>query len=163
MIIQSQLLATKLCAPMSPGALIRRHRLHALLDESLKSTLTLVSASAGFGKTTLLSTWTKSLPATQAQVAWLSLDEEENNPQLFWTYVLSALDQLQPERFTPLFKSLQLPETPLLMSVLTALIESVQMCAQPLVLILDDYHVIAERRCMPPSGISLSVCLLNST
>ena len=146
MIIQSQLLATKLCAPMSPGALIRRHRLHALLDESLKSTLTLVSASAGFGKTTLLSTWTKSLPATQAQVAWLSLDEEENNPQLFWTYVLSALDQLQPERFTPLFKSLQLPETPLLMSVLTALIESVQMCAQPLVLILDDYHVIAERQ-----------------
>ncbi len=146
LIIQSQLLATKLYVPTSPGMLIRRPHLHALLNESLKSPFTLVSAPAGFGKTTLLSTWAQSLPATQAQVAWLSLDEEENDPQLFWIYVLSALDQQQPERFTPLFKSLQSPETPLLMSVLAALIESAEACAQPLVLILDDYHVITERQ-----------------
>jgi LuxR family maltose regulon positive regulatory protein len=146
MIIQSQLLSTKLYVPMSPGMLIRRPYLHVLLDNSLKSALTLISAPAGFGKTTLLSTWAQSLPETQAQVAWLSLDEDDNDPQLFWTYVLSGLDQLQPERFTPLFKSLQLPETPLLMSVLAALIESVRVCAQPLVLILDDYHVITERQ-----------------
>ena len=112
MIVQSQLLATKFYAPTSPGTLIRRPRLHALLNESLKSALTLVSAPAGFGKTTLLSTWTQSLPTTQAQVAWLSLDEDENDPQLFWTYVLSALDQQQPERFTTLFKSLQSPAAP---------------------------------------------------
>ena len=87
-----------LCADI-PGTLIRRPRLHALLNESLKSPLTLISAPAGFGKTTLLSTWTKSLPATKAQVAWLSLDEGENDPQLFWTYILSALDQQQPEAF----------------------------------------------------------------
>jgi len=146
LIIQSQLLATKFYVPTSPGTLIRRPRLHALLNESLKSPLTLISAPAGFGKTTLLSTWTESLPATKAQVAWLSLDEGENDPQLFWTYILSALDQQQPERFTPLFKSLQSPETPLLMSVLAALIESVQRCTQPLVLILDDYHVITEQQ-----------------
>ena len=146
MIVQSQLLATKFYAPTSPGTLIRRPRLHALLNESLKSALTLVSAPAGFGKTTLLSTWTQSLPTTQAQVAWLSLDEDENDPQLFWTYVLSALDQQQPERFTTLLKSLQSPVSPLLMSVLAALIESVQGCTQPLVLILDDYHVITERQ-----------------
>jgi LuxR family maltose regulon positive regulatory protein len=146
MVIQSQLLATKFSVPTSPGMLIRRSRLSALLDESFQYPLTLISAPAGFGKTTLLSTWTHSLPATQAQVAWLSLDEEENDPQLFWTYVLSALDQQQPERFTPLFKALQSSVTPLLMSVLTALIESVQECAQPLVLILDDYHVITEQQ-----------------
>ncbi len=146
LIIQSQLLATKFYVPISPGTLIRRPRLSALLDECLKYPLTLVSAPTGFGKTTLLSTWTQSLPATQAQVAWLSLDEEENDPQLFWTYILSALDQQQPERFTPLFKSLQSSVPPLLMSVLAALIESVQECAQPLVLILDDYHVITEQQ-----------------
>ena len=146
LIIQSQLLATKFYVPTSPGTLIRRPRLHALLNESLKSPLTLISAPAGFGKTTLLSTWTESLPATKAQVAWLSLDEGENDPQLFWTYILSALDQQQPERFTPLFKSLQSPVPPLLMSVLAALIESVQRCTQPLVLILDDYHVITEQQ-----------------
>ncbi len=146
LIIQCQLLATKFYVPTSLGTLIRRPRLRALLDESLKYPLTLISAPAGFGKTTLLSTWTQSLPATQAQVAWLSLDEEENDPQLFWTYILSALDQQQPERFTPLFKSLQSSVPPLLMSVLAALIESVQECAQPLVLILDDYHVITEQQ-----------------
>ncbi len=74
------------------------------------------------------------------------MDEHENDPQLFWTYVLSALDQQQPERFTPLLMSLQSPVPPPLMSVLAALIESAQMCAQPLVLILDDYHVITERQ-----------------
>ena len=146
LIIQSQLLATKFYVPTSPGTLIRRPRLSALLDESLKYPLTLISAPAGFGKTTLLSTWAQFLPATQAHVAWLSLDEEENDPQLFWTYVLSALDQLQPERFTPLLKSLQSPVPPPLMSVLVALIESVQVCSQPLVLILDDYHVISGQQ-----------------
>jgi LuxR family maltose regulon positive regulatory protein len=146
MLIQSQLLATKLYVPMSPGTLIRRPRLHALLNESLKFPLTLVSAPAGFGKTTFLSTWAQSLPATQAQVAWLSLDEEENNPQLFWTYVLSALSQQQPERFTSLVKSLQSSVTPLLMSVLTALIERMQESTEHLVLILDDYHVITEQQ-----------------
>ncbi len=146
LIIQSQLLATKFYVPTSPGTLIRRPRLSALLDECLKYPLTLISAPTGFGKTTLLSTWTQSLPATQAQVAWLSLDEGENDPQLFWTYVLSALGQLQPERFTSLVKSLQSSVTPLLMSVLTALIERMQESADHLVLILDDYHVITERQ-----------------
>jgi LuxR family maltose regulon positive regulatory protein len=146
LVIESQLLATKFYVPTSPGTLIRRSRLSALLDESLKYPLTLISAPAGFGKTTFLSTWTHSLPATQAQVAWLSLNEEENDPQLFWTYVLSALDQQQPERFTPLFKALQSSVTPLLMSVLTALIENVEESAEHLVLILDDYHVITERQ-----------------
>ncbi len=146
MIIQTQLLATKLYVPTSPGTLIRRPRLHALLNESLKSALTLVSAPAGFGKTTLLSTWAQSLPATQAQVAWLSLDEDENDPQLFWTYVLSALDQQQPERFTPLFKSLQSPQAPSLHSILTSLINLALGTSEHLVLVLDDYHVITEQQ-----------------
>jgi LuxR family maltose regulon positive regulatory protein len=146
MIIQSQLLATKFYAPTSPGTLIRRPRLHALLNKSLKSPLTLVSAPAGFGKTTLLSTWAHSLPATQARVAWLSLDEEENDPQLFWTYVLSALDQQQPERFTPLFKALQSAQAPSLQSILTSLINLTLESCEHLVLVLDDYHVITEQQ-----------------
>jgi LuxR family maltose regulon positive regulatory protein len=146
LIIQSQLLATKFSVPTSPGTLIRRPRLSALLDESLQYPLTLISAPAGFGKTTLLSTWAQSLPATQAQVAWLSLDEEENDPQLFWTYVLSALDQQQPERFTPLFKALQSPQTPSLQSILTSLINRALESFEHLVLVLDDYHVISEQQ-----------------
>jgi LuxR family maltose regulon positive regulatory protein len=146
MLIQSQLLATKFYAPTSPGTLILRPHLSALLNESLKYPLTLISAPAGFGKTTLVSTWAQSLPATQAQVAWLSLDEEENDPQLFWTYVLSALDQQQPGRFTPLFKSLQSAQAPSRQSILTSLINLALESSEHLVLVLDDYHVITEQQ-----------------
>jgi LuxR family maltose regulon positive regulatory protein len=146
LIIQSQLLSTKFYVPTSPGTLILRPRLSALLGESLKYPLTLISAPAGFGKTTLLSTWAQSLPVAQAQVAWLSLDEEENDPQLFWTYVLSALDQQQPERFTPLFKALQSPQAPSLQFILTSLINLALESPKHLVLVLDDYHVISEQQ-----------------
>src|SRR5437879_13400090 len=143
-VIQSQLLATKFYIPIAPGTLIARPRLHRLLDESLNYPLTLVSAPAGFGKTMLLSAWAQSLQAGHPLVAWVSLDEEDNNPWLFWTYVLSALDQRQPERFTPLSKLLQSPEAPPLIYVLTALCNLVQDSLQPFVLILDDYHLIKE-------------------
>src|SRR5256885_1594306 len=121
-VIQSQLLATKFFMPTAASrTLIPRPRLTALLQESLKYPLTLISAPPGFGKTTLLSAWAQSLPTNQPLVAWVSLDKEDNDPLLFWTYVLSALDQQQPERFTPLFKYLQSPETPPLMYVLKTL------------------------------------------
>jgi len=111
-VIQSQLLATKFFVPVAPRTLIYRSRLTALLTKSLKYPLTLVSAPAGFGKTMLLSSWAQSVPASNPVVAWVSLDEEDNDPQLFWTYVLSALSIQQPERFTWLFKHLQSPQTP---------------------------------------------------
>src|SRR5947208_14936664 len=79
---QNQLLATTFYVPIASGPLISRPRLTALLNESLKHPFTLVSAPAGFGKTTLLSTWGQSLPANHVQLAWLSLDEEDNEPRL---------------------------------------------------------------------------------
>src|SRR5258708_4708678 len=120
-LLENQLLITKFYAPATPGPLISRPRLTALLDESLKRPFTLVSAPAGFGKTTLLSAWAQSLPANNSRVAWVSLDEEDNDPQMFWTYVLSALDMQQSERFTPLLKYLQSPQAPSLKYVLMAL------------------------------------------
>jgi len=109
MVIQSQLLATKFFVPTASGPLVARPRLITRLDESLKYPLTLVSAPAGFGKTTLLSAWAQSLAAhtPPARVAWVSLDEEDNDPYVFWTYVLSALDQQEPERFVSLSMYLQ--------------------------------------------------------
>src|SRR5215468_2053858 len=105
--LENQLLATKFYVPMALNPLVARPRLDALLNESLKRPLTLVSAPAGFGKTTVLSTWLRSLQTSQFLVAWLSLDEEDNDPQLFWTYVLAALERQRPERFSPLLKALQ--------------------------------------------------------
>src|SRR6266849_8510972 len=102
MLLQNRLLATKFYVPVASGPLISRPRLTTLLNESLKHPFTLVSAPAGFGKTTLLSTWGHSLPANYLQMLWLSLDEEDNDPRLFWTYFISALQIHRPERFTPL-------------------------------------------------------------
>src|SRR2546427_11658326 len=93
----------------------------------------------------LLSTWAQSLPASNPLVAWVSLDQEDNDPQLFWTYVLSALSTQQPERFTSLLKYLQSPQAPPLKYVLTALSNLLLDSAEHVVLILDDYHVISEQ------------------
>src|SRR5713101_344028 len=92
MLWQDQLLATKIFVPASPQTLIWRPRLTALLDEGLQRKLTLLSAPAGFGKTTLLSTWVQTRAEEDAPVAWVSLDESDNNPVRFWSYLLTALD-----------------------------------------------------------------------
>src|SRR6266849_6416945 len=111
-LLENQLLATKFYVPVTSGSLISRPRLTALLNESLKYPFTLVSAPAGFGKTTLLSTWVQSQPKGHPLVAWVSLDEEDNEPRLFWTYVLTALNTQQPNRFTVLLTELQSPQAP---------------------------------------------------
>mgnify|MGYP001258247725 CR=1 FL=1 len=143
--LQNQLLATKFFLPIASGTLISRPRLTALLAESLKQPLTLVSAPAGFGKTMLLSAWAQSLPPSNIQVAWVSLDEEDNEPRLFWTYVLSALDQQQPDRFTSLLMQLRSPQPPPFKYVLVALINLLVESTEHFVLILDDYHLITEQ------------------
>src|SRR5260370_40740672 len=111
-VIQNQLLATKFFVPVTSHPLIYRSHLSNLLQESLEHPLTLISAPAGFGKTMLLADWVQSLPASDPLVAWGSLDDEDNEPQLFWTDVWSALDMQQSEPFAPLLRYLQSPQAP---------------------------------------------------
>ncbi|HEX3643036.1 MAG TPA: LuxR family transcriptional regulator, partial [Ktedonobacteraceae bacterium] len=145
MLLENQLLATKFFVPVISGSLISRSRLIALLQQSLKNPLTLLSAPAGFGKTTLLSAWAQSLLASDTQVAWISLDEEDNDPKLFWTYILTAMDMRYPERFRPLLMRLQSPQGPPLKYILKALINLLVDSTEPSLLILDDYQVITEQ------------------
>src|SRR5712691_11627265 len=92
-----QVLAPKLHLPRLHAALIARERLLAQLDAGLERKLTLLSAPAGFGKTTLVSQWVterrnaQQLPA----VAWVSLDPDDNDPTRFWSYVMMACQDLQ--------------------------------------------------------------------
>jgi len=144
--LQNQLLVTKFFIPVVSYSLISRPRLSALLDESLKYPLTLVSAPAGFGKTTLLATWAQSLLAKNSQVAWVSLDEEDNELWLFWVYVLTALNRQQPERFTPLLLQLQSPQSPPLKYLLTSLINELVEGTEHFLLILDDYQAITDQQ-----------------
>jgi LuxR family transcriptional regulator, maltose regulon positive regulatory protein len=145
MAIENQLLATKFYVPRASHTLISRPRLTALLQESLECPLTLVSAPAGFGKTTLLAAWGQSLSKSQYRLCWISLDEEDNDPRLFWTYVLSALQMQRPERFTPLLTQFQARQALSLKSLQIALINLLADSDQHYLLIVDDYHLITKQ------------------
>ena len=93
------LLDTKLYLPRSPRGLVPRPRLRERLDRGATSTLMLVSAPAGFGKTTLLAEWLAAGPAAptdERSAAWLSLDQGDNDPVAFWTYLIAALRTVAP-------------------------------------------------------------------
>ena len=92
----SPLLETKLHVPRRRRGLVARPRLSERLSRQAESELTLVSAPAGFGKTTLLAEWLAAAPADGRSVAWLSLDQGDNDPALFWTYLIAALQTAAP-------------------------------------------------------------------
>jgi LuxR family maltose regulon positive regulatory protein len=143
--LENQLLVTKFYVPVTSGALISRPRLTSLLDESLKYPLTLVSAPAGFGKTTLLASWSQSLPASSPRVAWVSL-EEDNDPWLFWMCVLTALNRQQLECLTPLLMQLQSRQSLSLTILLGEVVNLLAKQADHFLVILDDYQVITEQQ-----------------
>jgi LuxR family maltose regulon positive regulatory protein len=141
------LLSGRLAPPRLPNALVERERLLSVLDEALATPLTLLSAPAGFGKTTLLSAWAR---RHQGQVAWLSLDELDNSPTRFWVALIAALrrcGRFGPQLGETVVTRLQSPQPPPLSSCLSALLqelESREVHPAPLVLMVDDYQVIDE-------------------
>src|SRR5712692_505022 len=144
--LHEQLLATKFFISSSSHALILRSRLLELLTrKGLECKLTLVSAPAGFGKTTLLSNWIHSLQPQRPRVAWVSLDEGDNEPVLFWRYVFAALDRAQPGLCAELVTYLHTQQAPPLRSALQTLINRLAAQPEQFLLILDDYHLLTEQ------------------
>src|SRR5438105_3126329 len=108
--IQStDLLLTKLHVPRPPAGLIDRSRLTSRLSAALAGPLTVISAPAGFGKTTLLAAW---IQETGRQVAWVSLDDQDSDPSRFWTYVVAALQSIAPAVGRTTLALLQSPSPP---------------------------------------------------
>ena len=95
-VMAGPLLETKLHVPRRRRGLVARPRLSERLSRGAESALTLVSAPAGFGKTTLLAEWLAAAPADGRSVAWLSLDQRDNDPAVFWTYLVAALQTAAP-------------------------------------------------------------------
>ena len=145
----SQLLKTKLYLPRCDHGATPRPRLMRLLDEGLSARLTLVSAPAGFGKTTLLAQWLQRSgdggPA-RPPVAWVSLDARDSDPGTFWSYVLTALQSAMPhvggQELLPLLRG---SDRPPVQQVLVALLNELAVDPTDVVLVLDDYHVIESR------------------
>jgi LuxR family maltose regulon positive regulatory protein len=127
---------------------VPRPRLSERLDRGAASKLMLVSAPAGFGKTTLLSEWLAAGPAGPADerlLAWLSLDRGDNDPASFWTYVIAALRTVASGVGDSALALLHAPQRPPIEMVLTALLNDLGAIAADIVLVLDDYHVIDAR------------------
>jgi LuxR family transcriptional regulator, maltose regulon positive regulatory protein len=146
-LVAAPLLETKLYVPRSRRGLVPRPRLSERLDRGAASTLMLVSAPAGFGKTTLLTEWLAAGPAAptdQRLAAWLSLDRADNDPVSFWTYVIAALRTAAPGVGENALALLQAPRPPI-ETVLTALLNDLGAVAGDIVLVLDDYHVVDAR------------------
>jgi len=119
--------------------MMSRPRLFDRLEQGINSTLTLVSAPAGFGKTTLVREW---VSKCNRAAAWLSLDYEDNDPVRFLTYLVAALRTAAEGIGERALALLQLPERPPIDSVLAILLNEIAVMPNHLVLVLDDYHVI---------------------
>jgi LuxR family maltose regulon positive regulatory protein len=146
--VPAPLLETKLYVPRPRRALVPRPRLSQRLDRGSTSKLILISAPAGFGKTTLLTEWLAAGPAAPADerlAAWLSLDRADNDPASFWTYVIAALQTVAPGVGENALTLLQAPQPPPIETVLTALLNDLGAITGDIVLVLDDYHVIDAR------------------
>ena len=142
------LLQTKLFVPRSRRGRVPRPRLAERLDRGAASKLTLVSAPAGFGKTTLLVEWLAAGPAsatTAPSAAWLSLDQGDNDPATFWTYVIAALQTVAPGVGADTLTLLQESQLAPIESVLTTLLNHLDAITRDIVLVIDDYHVIDAR------------------
>jgi LuxR family maltose regulon positive regulatory protein len=126
--------------PIQRAGAVGRQRLTDRLDAAIRGPLTVVSAPAGFGKTTLISSL---LAATTkgSPVAWLSLDQRDNDPALFWTYLVTAMRTAVPdlgEAALPLFAYPAASSD----AALAALLNEIETLPHDLVLALDDYHLI---------------------
>lgn len=138
----SQLLFTKFHIPSVRASLVRRDRLIEQLNQGNVCKLILISAAAGFGKTTLLSEW---LPQARMPVSWLSLDEDDNEPSRFWTYFVAALQQSLSEVGESTLAMLRSTESTSFESFLIPLINEIANLQGDYALVLDDYHLITAR------------------
>jgi LuxR family maltose regulon positive regulatory protein len=139
---EGPLLLTKLCAPQVRSGRVRRSRLLARLNRGVEGKLTLVSAPAGFGKTTLVSEWLEQLGRPSA---WLSLDEGDNDPARFLAYLGAALQTVKGDWCRSVQERLHSSQPSTTTSLLVATINEITTSTLPFVLTLDDYHLISDQ------------------
>jgi LuxR family maltose regulon positive regulatory protein len=140
--MQTTFLTTKLYIPPSRETLVVRSRLTAILSHALAQGFTLVSAPAGYGKTTLVSSW---LRETGIPSAWLSLDESDNDPVRFLQYLLTALQEIVPGVRLDLLDLVEGIKPASLQALMNILINEIAKNDRKFVLVLDDFHLIQDQ------------------
>jgi len=142
--LDSSLLSTKLFIPKSRKNLVPRPRLFEKINIGQDKKITLISAPAGFGKSTLLSNWVRQ---SEEDIVWVSLDETDNGPTRFLTYFIAALNQSDGTKTDfgrGLLSILRSPQPPPVADIMTSLINEISSLPGKITLVLDDYHLIRE-------------------
>jgi len=147
------LLQTKLYIPQLPATIVARTRLVELLDEGMHQShkLTLISAPAGFGKTTLVIEWTQN---SDRPIAWLTLDEGDNDPTRFWAYFIAALQTIYEGIGDTALAALHSHQPPPIETLLADIINEIAIITDPspknsvpgFSIILDDFHVLTNHQ-----------------
>ncbi len=141
--METTLITTKLNPPIvSPDWLERPHLISRLIQFPERG-FTLVSAPAGFGKSSLIASWAKE---QQLPYAWLSLDKYDNDLRMFLGYFLTAIQRIFPNSFSDLDHILQAPDLPFMAALAAPIINGIENLPQRLMLVLDDYHTLNNNR-----------------
>ena len=135
------ILQTKLFIPRRRPDNVQRPRLVERLNAEGGQRITLISAPAGFGKTTLLAEW---IATSERCVTWLSLDQSDNDPTLFWGGFLAALQRLEADLGKDAQRLLESPQAPPLETLLAQIINDINACPLSFVHVFDDYHFITN-------------------
>jgi hypothetical protein len=135
------LLRTKLLRPLPAPSLVPRQRLVDKLSERPDAALTLIVASAGAGKTSLVTQW---LGHSSWLVAWLALDETDNKLAVFLSYLIAAIDTIHPAACANTERLLHAPQLPPADYLIDTLANQLNGVTRPFVLVLDDYHHLCD-------------------
>jgi len=163
-ITNSQIPRTKLHRPPVPSDFVQRQKLNKYLNQNLNQPLTIISAPAGYGKSTLISSW---LESCEYPSAWVSLDEGDDDPKMFLSYFIAAVQNIYPEfgkNTQALINAVELPPLSVLRLSLT---NELELLDDYFILVLDDYHKIhdpnihkflSELLRHPSKSIHLAIC-----
>ena len=148
-IVANTLLTTKLIVPQLRADLVPRPRLIEKLNAGLDGRLTIISAPAGFGKTTLATAWIKQLPSadhpwTLKDCAWISLDGNDNETFRFLQYLIAGIQTIYPNFGTEQQDVLENASNPIFETIIQELLNQITLNNKPLLLVLDDYHEIQQ-------------------
>ncbi|MGM0508985.1 MAG: LuxR C-terminal-related transcriptional regulator [Fusobacteriota bacterium] len=135
----NSLLMTKLNIPKNNKEIISRPRLQKKLDKIIKTKLTIVSAPAGYGKTSMISNWLENFDFKKV---WISLDKKDNDPVIFLNYFITALKSLNSDIGKSIEGLINIPKLPEIGVLITSLINEISKINEKFIIVLDDFHVI---------------------
>jgi LuxR family maltose regulon positive regulatory protein len=135
------LVETKLVPPRTRAQIVERPRLLRALDGFAGAELTLLSAPAGSGKSVLVGAWCATHP--ELAIAWLSVDQADNDPVRLWTYLATAVDRARPGLATPTLERLQRPGA-VVTTAVDELLNAIATSSEPIAIVLDDLHLLRD-------------------